>query len=50
MKTLTIQCDSEKLVSGWRCTQLKLKHVCVPGAVLAPTSWDGGGSVGICRG
>ncbi|XP_031988923.1 receptor-type tyrosine-protein phosphatase V-like isoform X1 [Corvus moneduloides] len=25
-KTLTIQCDSEKLVSGWRCTQLKLKH------------------------
>ncbi|KAI1230881.1 Receptor-type tyrosine-protein phosphatase V, partial [Lamprotornis superbus] len=26
MKTLTIQCDTEKLVSGWRCTQLKLKH------------------------
>ncbi|NXS33264.1 PTPRV phosphatase, partial [Pomatostomus ruficeps] len=25
-KTLTIQCDTEKLVSGWRCTQLKLKH------------------------
>ncbi|NWW19963.1 PTPRV phosphatase, partial [Falcunculus frontatus] len=25
-KTLTIHCDSEKLVSGWRCTQLKLKH------------------------
>ncbi|NXY11627.1 PTPRV phosphatase, partial [Pteruthius melanotis] len=25
-KMLTIQCDSEKLVSGWRCTQLKLKH------------------------
>ncbi|XP_053854303.1 receptor-type tyrosine-protein phosphatase V-like [Vidua macroura] len=25
-KTLTIQCDPEKLVSGWRCTQLKLKH------------------------
>ncbi|NXC60826.1 PTPRV phosphatase, partial [Aleadryas rufinucha] len=25
-QTLTIQCDSEKLVSGWRCTQLKLKH------------------------
>ncbi|NXD27257.1 PTPRV phosphatase, partial [Spelaeornis formosus] len=25
-KTLTIQCDTEKLVSGWRCAQLKLKH------------------------
>uniref|UniRef100_A0A674GKX2 protein-tyrosine-phosphatase n=1 Tax=Taeniopygia guttata TaxID=59729 RepID=A0A674GKX2_TAEGU len=25
-KTLTIQCDPEKLVSGWRCTQLRLKH------------------------
>ncbi|XP_015506403.1 receptor-type tyrosine-protein phosphatase V-like isoform X2 [Parus major] len=25
-KTLTIQCDTEKLISGWRCTQLKLKH------------------------
>ncbi|NXA07635.1 PTPRV phosphatase, partial [Sapayoa aenigma] len=25
-KTLTVQCDTEKLVSGWRCTQLKLKH------------------------
>ncbi|XP_057895997.1 receptor-type tyrosine-protein phosphatase V-like, partial [Melospiza georgiana] len=25
-RTLTIQCDTEKLVSGWRCTQLKLKH------------------------
>ncbi|NWX63821.1 PTPRV phosphatase, partial [Promerops cafer] len=25
-KTLTIQCDTEKLVSGWRCSQLKLKH------------------------
>ncbi|NWU08790.1 PTPRV phosphatase, partial [Cephalopterus ornatus] len=25
-KTLTIQCGTEKLVSGWRCTQLKLKH------------------------
>ncbi|NXN23200.1 PTPRV phosphatase, partial [Nycticryphes semicollaris] len=25
-KTLTIQCDTEKLVSGWRCIQLKMKH------------------------
>ncbi|NWI60286.1 PTPRV phosphatase, partial [Calyptomena viridis] len=25
-KMLTIQCGTEKLVSGWRCTQLKLKH------------------------
>ncbi|XP_051627597.1 receptor-type tyrosine-protein phosphatase V-like isoform X2 [Manacus candei] len=25
-KTLTIQSGTEKLVSGWRCTQLKLKH------------------------
>ncbi|XP_027753905.1 receptor-type tyrosine-protein phosphatase V-like isoform X2 [Empidonax traillii] len=25
-KTLTIQCGTEKIVSGWRCTQLKLKH------------------------
>ncbi|XP_041345538.1 receptor-type tyrosine-protein phosphatase V-like [Pyrgilauda ruficollis] len=25
-RTLTIQCDTEKFVSGWRCTQLKLKH------------------------
>uniref|UniRef100_A0A8C0VFE9 protein-tyrosine-phosphatase n=1 Tax=Cyanistes caeruleus TaxID=156563 RepID=A0A8C0VFE9_CYACU len=25
-KTLTIQCDTEKIISGWRCTQLKLKH------------------------
>ncbi|NWI92980.1 PTPRV phosphatase, partial [Pitta sordida] len=25
-KTLIIQCGTEKLVSGWRCTQLKLKH------------------------
>ncbi|NXF09314.1 PTPRV phosphatase, partial [Smithornis capensis] len=25
-KTLTIQCGTEKLISGWRCTQLKLKH------------------------
>ncbi|NWR07876.1 PTPRV phosphatase, partial [Paradoxornis webbianus] len=25
-KTLTIQCDTEKLVSGWRCAQLKVKH------------------------
>ncbi|NXL26271.1 PTPRV phosphatase, partial [Setophaga kirtlandii] len=25
-RTLTIQCDTEKLVSGWRCTQLRLKH------------------------
>ncbi|NWX21360.1 PTPRV phosphatase, partial [Aegotheles bennettii] len=25
-KMLTIQCGTEKLVSGWRCIQLKLKH------------------------
>ncbi|XP_039554498.1 receptor-type tyrosine-protein phosphatase V-like isoform X5 [Passer montanus] len=25
-RTLTIQCDTEKFVSGWRCTQLRLKH------------------------
>ncbi|XP_014801832.1 PREDICTED: receptor-type tyrosine-protein phosphatase V-like isoform X4 [Calidris pugnax] len=25
-KTLTIQCGTEKLVSGWRCIQLKMKH------------------------
>ncbi|NXJ68450.1 PTPRV phosphatase, partial [Rostratula benghalensis] len=25
-KTLTIQCDTEKIVSGWRCIQLKMKH------------------------
>ncbi|XP_054037516.1 receptor-type tyrosine-protein phosphatase V-like isoform X1 [Rissa tridactyla] len=25
-KTLTIQCGTEKLVSGWRCIQLKIKH------------------------
>lgn len=49
-KMLTIQCDTEKFVSGWRCTQLKLKHVCVHGAVLAPTSRGGGRSVGICKG
>ncbi|NXL63628.1 PTPRV phosphatase, partial [Chordeiles acutipennis] len=25
-KMLTIQCGTEKLVSGWRCIQLKMKH------------------------
>ncbi|NWR67919.1 PTPRV phosphatase, partial [Bucorvus abyssinicus] len=25
-KMLTIHCGTEKLVSGWRCTQLKVKH------------------------
>ncbi|NWU68000.1 PTPRV phosphatase, partial [Pterocles burchelli] len=25
-KMLTIQCGTEKLVSGWRCIQLKIKH------------------------
>ncbi|NXV73889.1 PTPRV phosphatase, partial [Atlantisia rogersi] len=25
-KMLTIQCGSEKLVSGWRCIQLRVKH------------------------
>ncbi|XP_050182956.1 receptor-type tyrosine-protein phosphatase V-like isoform X2 [Myiozetetes cayanensis] len=25
-KTMTIQCGTERIVSGWRCTQLKLKH------------------------
>lgn len=25
-KMLTIQCGTEKLVSGWRCNQLKMKH------------------------
>ncbi|NWX03868.1 PTPRV phosphatase, partial [Caloenas nicobarica] len=25
-KVLTIQCGTEKLVSGWRCSQLKIKH------------------------
>uniref|UniRef100_A0A8C7E9H7 protein-tyrosine-phosphatase n=1 Tax=Nothoprocta perdicaria TaxID=30464 RepID=A0A8C7E9H7_NOTPE len=38
-KMLTIQCGAEKPVSGWRCIQLKMKHVRVHGGSLSPAAW-----------
>lgn len=40
-KLLTIQCGTEKPASGWRCIQLKVKHVRLCGAVLG--CWRGTG-------